>query len=99
MLKKYVTRTITFTSLEVLAFNTETLQGAKKVIDVPVVLKNENQAKRYIEERYPNDKVKVVSVSIMRSFNELYGMPIEEFLEHSEKLDPRKVKETGIEVI
>lgn len=99
MLKKYVTRTVTFTRLEVLAFNIDTLQGAKKVIDVPFVLKNERQAKRYIEERYPSDKIKVISVSIMHSFDELYGMPIEEFLEHAEKLDPRKVKETGIEVI
>ena len=79
-------------------FNTETLQGTKKVIDVPIILKNEKQAKRYIEERHPSDKIKVVSVSIMHSFDELYGMSIEEFLEHAEKLDPRKVKETGIEV-
>lgn len=98
-MKKYITRTIVFSHLEIVALNETAMQRLKKTVDVPIAFKTDKEAMRYIEERYQQDDVRVVSVKVLGYFDDLYGMDLEAFIQNAERLDPRKVKETGIEMV
>ena len=101
MTKKYITRTIRFTAVEVVAFDVSTMHGNKKVVPVPVDLKSDKAAFKYFTDTYvcDNYNIKLVATRVVGHFEKLYGMPVEAFVNSAEELDPHDVRETGIEVV
>lgn len=85
MRKTTIKTQVTFTSIDMVAFNMDTIQLENLVVEVPATAKTEKGieklAQQYIDECY-----KVVKINASYKFTETYEMERNFFMEHAKKV-------------
>ena len=96
MKAKMITRTLIFTEIEMVAFDTVSMTGAKKVVSVVGNFKTDKEAMKAVIELNTCDTVTIVSAHIVGHTTKLFGMTENDFFMNAEELPPRKVYEYDV---
>lgn len=96
MKAKMITRTLIFTEIEIVAFNTVSMTGAKKVVSVVGNFKSDKDAMKAVISMSVPMNITVVSTHVVGHTTKLYGMTESDFYKFAEELPPRKVYEYDI---
>ena len=96
MKAKMITRTLIFTDVEIVTFNMNTMQGAKKVVPLVGNYKTDKDAMKAVLATNVLMGVKVVSAHVVGHTTKLYGMTESDFYKFAEELPPRKVYDYDI---
>ena len=91
MKAKMITRTLIFTEIEIVVFNTVSMTGAKKVVSVVGNFKSDKEAMKAVIAMNPCDTITIVSAHIVGHKTKLFGMTENDFFENAVELPPRKV--------
>lgn len=94
-----ITRTLTFTKVEYVAFNEVTMTGSKYTLPIIGDLKSDKDALKAVNAAMnglAEGKVTIVSAKIIGHESKLFGMTEQEFYNYAEELPPRKVYEYDI---
>ena len=94
--EKMITRTLIFTDVEIVAFNSTTMTGTKKVVPVVGNLKTDKEAMKAVSATCVSDGVVIVSAKVVGHSSRLYGMTENDFYRLAVELPPRKVYEYDI---
>ena len=94
--EKMITRTLIFTDVEIVAFDSTTMTGAKKVVPVVGNLKTDKEAMKAVSATCVPDGVVIVSAKVVGHSSKLYGMTENVFYQMADELPPRKVYEYDI---
>lgn len=94
--EKMITRTLTFTDVEIVAFDGATMTGAKKVVPVVGNLKTDKDAMKAVSATLVPGDVVIVSAKVVGHSSRLYGMTENDFYRLAVELPPRKVYEYDI---
>ena len=89
--EKMITRTLIFTDVDIVVFDSTTMTGAKKVVSVVGNLKTDKEAIKAVSATCVPDGVVIVSAKVVGHSSKLYGMTENEFYRLAEVLPPRKV--------
>ena len=96
MKAKMITRTLIFTEIEIVAFNTVSMTGAKKVVSIVGNFKSDKEAMKAVISMTIPMNLTVVSTHVVGHTTKLYGMTESDFYKFAEELPPRKVYEYDI---
>lgn len=96
MKAKMITRTLIFTDVEMVAFDTVSMTGAKKVVSVVGNFKADKDVLKAVKSLNECETVTVVSAHIVGHTTKLFGMTESDFYNYAEELPPRKVYEYDI---
>lgn len=91
MKAKMITRTLIFTDIEMVAFDTVSMTGAKKVVSVVGNFKSDKEAMKAVIALNTCDTVTIVSARIVGHTTKLFGMTENDFFENATELPPRKI--------
>lgn len=91
-----VTRTITTTKVNVMCLDIETGEPCNKITVVPRTYKNDETLLKKVKEVLETETLKPVHIVDKEEIETLYGMTEQNFIEHSEVLQPRAVKEENV---
>ena len=91
MKAKMITRTLFFTEIEMVAFDTVSMIGAKKVVSVVGNFKFDKEAMKAVIALNTCDTVTIVSAHIVGHTTKLFGMTENDFFANAVELPPRKV--------
>ena len=89
--EKMITRTLIFTDVEIVAFDSTTMTGAKKVVPVVGNLKTDKEAMKAVSATCVPEGIVVVSARVAGHSSRLYGMTENDFYRLAVELPPRKV--------
>lgn len=96
MKAKMITRTLIFTDIEMVAFDTVSMTGAKKVVSVVGNYKTDKEAMKAVIATNVPTGVTVVSAHVVGHTEKLFGMTESDFYKFANELPPRKVYEYDI---
>ena len=96
MKAKMITRTLIFTEIEMVAFDTVSMTGAKKVVSVVGSFKSDKEAMKAVIALNTCDTVTIVSARIVGHTEKLFGMTENDFFANATELPPRKVYDYDI---
>ena len=96
MKAKMITRTLIFTNVEMVAFDTVSMTGTKKVISLVGNFKTDKEAMKFVVSRNKSDTVTIVSAHIVEHTTKLFGMTENDFFAYAAELPPRKVYDYDI---
>lgn len=89
-----VTRTITYTNVKFRCANSETQAFEEHEIKLSGALKNKpEKLEKALKEELKGSTLGMPTIISAEESSDLYGMTEKEFLNHAEKLEPRKSKE------
>lgn len=91
MKAKMITRTLIFTDIEMVAFDTVSMTGAKNVVSVVGNFKSDKEAMKAVIALNTCDTVTIVSAHIVGHTTKLFGMTENDFFANAAELPPRKV--------
>lgn len=91
MKAKMITRTLIFTEVEMVAFDTVSMTGAKKAVSVVGNFKSDKDAMKAVVNQNTCDTVTIVSAHIVGHTTKLFGMTENDFFAYAKELPPRKV--------
>ena len=96
MKAKMITRTLIFTEIEIVAFNTVSMTGAKKVVSIVGNFKSDKDAMKAVISMTVPMNITIVSTHVVGHTTKLYGMTESDFYKFAEELPHRKVYEYDI---
>ena len=96
MKAKMITRTLIFTEIEMVAFDSVSMTGAKKVVSVVGNFKTDKEAMKAVIALNTCDTVTIVSAHIVGHTTKLFGMTENDFFANAKELPPRKVYDYDI---
>ena len=96
MKAKMITRTLIFTEIEMVAFDSVSMTGAKKVVSVVGNFKTDKEAMKAVIALNTCDEVTIVSAHIVGHATKLFGMTENDFFANAKELPPRKVYDYDI---
>ena len=96
MKEKMITRTLVFTNVEMVTFDSVSMTGTKKLISLVGNFKTDKEAMKFVVSRNKSDTVTIVSAHIVGHATKLFGMTENDFFEYAEELPPRKVYDYDI---
>lgn len=94
MKRNYFTRSVKSTIAECLVANLETQELEVTKIVTPKVFNSKEQLLKHLKKEHDNEITNIVSVRDYAIHKELYGIPMEKFLEIADKLDKDQVEES-----
>ena len=92
--ERTVTRTITATILEAMTLNIETAEVRKVEYRVPSYSGSKKDL-AWVKSQLETDTVKVVTINVIGTEDNLYSMPESLFIQLADKLPPRGETATG----
>ena len=96
MKAKMITRTLIFTEIEIVAFNTIPMTGTKKVVSIVGNFKSDKDAMKAVNSMTVPMNITVVSAHVVGHTTKLYGMTEGDFYKFAEEIPPRKVYEYDV---
>ena len=96
MKEKMITRTLVFTEVEVVAFDTVSMTGTKKVISLVGNFKTDKEVMKFVVSRNKCDTITIVSAHIVGHKTKLFGMTEYDFFSNAIELPQRKVYDYDI---
>ena len=89
--RRMVTRTITFTTAEVMCLNVVTAEVEIKEFKISGIFEGEKDLTKALKKTYETDNYKLVKVNGWNTEDVLFGMDETKFMELAEVLPPRTV--------
>ena len=86
--EKMVTRTIEFTHVTLLCMNTETCEVSRETEILTYVSNDPEELLKVAQKLYQTDTFKIVKVEEYETFERLFGMTEQVFMENAIELDP-----------
>ena len=96
MKEKMITRTLVFTQVEIVTFDSVSMTGTKKVVSLVGNFKTDKEAMKFVVSRNKCDTVTIVSANIVGHKTRLFGMTENDFFANARELPPRKVYDYDI---
>lgn len=90
--EKMVTRTMDYTSATVLCMDTETCEVSRETMTLSGSFTDTEAILIPLQKRYQTDNFKLVKVEEIETFEKLYGMSEQTFMENAIELDPETRK-------
>ena len=96
MKEKMITRTLVFTTVEIVTFDEVSMPGTKQVVYLVGNFKTDNEAMKFVVSRHKCDTVTIISAHIVGHNTKLFGMTENAFFANAIELPPRKVYDYDI---